>query len=203
MSDIIALDIETSNYSYEIGGWDKTAMFEPAVVATWDGDSGNVYCNKSLNIEATVKELHPRTLGDDLAEHIEKGGKVLGHNIKGFDLPILRDALDCWTAGDLLGKAESVIDTHNLVKKSVALIEGLRCDATLDTLVKATLSEQKTMSSFDAPKEWRAGNYDQVAKYCLSDAQLTYDLFKHGQTEGFVKSRCLKTGKIVEIEIEW
>jgi len=203
MSDIMALDIETSNYSFEIGGWDKTAMFEPIVVATWDGDNGNIYCNKSLNIEATVKELHPRTLGDDMAEHIEKGGKILGHNIKGFDLPILRDALDCWTAGDLLGKAESVLDTHNMVKKSVALIEGLTCDTTLNTLVKSTLSEQKIMSSYDAPKEWRAGNYDEVAKYCLSDAQLTYDLFKHGQTEGFVKSRCLKTGKIVEIEIEW
>ena len=94
MTDILSLDIETGNYSYEIGGWDKTAMFEPTVVATWDGSNGTVYCNKALDIEATVKELHPRTLGEDLTAHIEKGGKVLGHNIKGFDLPVLRDALD-------------------------------------------------------------------------------------------------------------
>jgi len=203
VNDIMALDIETGNYSYEIGGWDKTAMFEPTVVATWDGDNGNVYCNKALTIDATVKELHPRTLGEDLAQHIEKGGKILGHNIRGFDLPVLRDALDCWTAGDLLGKADSVIDTHNLVKKAVAIVEGLSCDTTLNTLVKATLDDSKIMNSADAPKYWREGRYDEVAKYCLSDAQLTYDLYKHAQDEGFVKSRCLKTGKVVEIEIEW
>ena len=42
MTDIMALDIETGNYSYEIGGGKKTAMFEPTVVATWDGTTGNV-----------------------------------------------------------------------------------------------------------------------------------------------------------------
>ena len=30
----LALDIETANFSYEIGGWDKTSMFEPTVVET-------------------------------------------------------------------------------------------------------------------------------------------------------------------------
>ena len=38
MTDIMALDIETGNYSWEIGGWDKHSMFEPTVVATWNGD---------------------------------------------------------------------------------------------------------------------------------------------------------------------
>ncbi len=145
MTDIMALDIETGNYSYEIGGWDKTALFEPTVVATWDGTDGNVYCNKALDIDATVKELHPRTLGDDLTAFIAKGGRVLGHNIKGFDLPVLRDALDCWTAGDLLGKADSVLDTKNLFQKAVTLMGGVKCDTTLNTLVKSTLGSEKLM----------------------------------------------------------
>ena len=203
MTDIMALDIETGNYSYEIGGWDKTALFEPTVVATWDGTTGNVYCNKSLKIDATVKELHPRTLGEDLAAHIAKGGRVLGHNIKGFDLPVLRDALDCWTAGDLLGKADSVLDTKNLFQKSVSLMGGVKCDATLNTLVKMTLGSEKLMNSHDAPLAWRNEQCDDVAKYCLSDAQLTYDLYRHGLDEGFVKSRCLETGAIIEVDVEW
>ncbi len=203
MTDIMALDIETGNYSYEIGGWDKTALFEPTVVATWDGTTGNVYCNKALDIEATVKELHPRTLGDDLTDFISKGGRILGHNIKGFDLPVLRDALDCWTAGDLLGKADSVLDTKNLFQKAVTLMGGVKCDTTLNTLVKSTLGGEKLMNSHDAPLAWRNGQFDDVAKYCLSDAQLTYDLYKHGLDEGFVKSRCLETGAIIEVDVEW
>ena len=178
MSNIMALDIETGNYSWEIGGWDKTASFEPTVVATWNGNDGTVYCNKSLDIKATVKELHPRTLGEDLAKHVADGGVVIGHNIKGFDLPVLRDALDCWTAGDLLGKADAVIDT-------------------------TTLEDNKLMNSEDAPLAWRAGKYDEVAKYCLSDAQLTYDLYLFGKSEGYIKSRKLDTGEIVKIEVEW
>ena len=207
MTDIMALDIETGNYSYEIGGWKKHASFEPTVVATWDGTTGNVYCNKALDIDATVKELHPRTLGDDLSDFISKGGCILGHNIKGFDLPVLRDALDCWTAGDMIDKSsdlsKSVLDTKNLFQKAVTLMGGVKCDTSLNTLVKSTLGSEKLMNSHDAPLAWRNGQFDDVAKYCLSDAQLTYDLYKHGLDEGFVKSRCLKTGAIIEVDVEW
>jgi len=194
----LALDIETANFSYEIGGWDKTSMFEPTVVATWDGQDGIVYCNKALDIDATVKELHPRTLGDDLAKHVVDGGKIIGHNLKSFDLPVLRDALDCWTAGDLLGKSDSLIDTKRLIQST-----GVKIDTSLNTVVKATLGNSKMMQSHDAPIAWRAGDYDGVAKYCLSDAQLTYDLYMHGVNEGIIKSRCLKTGQILEVEVKW
>ena len=201
MSDLMALDIETGNYSWEIGGWDKTASFQPTVVATWNGKDGNVYCNKSLDIDATVKALHPRTLGEDLEAHVAKGGQIIGHNIKSFDLPVLRDALDCWTAGDLLGKSESIIDTKLLVAK--AALSNTKVHTTLNTLVKHTIGDTKLMNSEDAPKAWREGKYDDVAKYCLSDARLTYDLYQFGKSEGYVRSRCLDTGDIVEIEVEW
>ena len=201
MSDLLALDIETANFSHEIGGWHNTSMFEPSVVATWDGDKGTIYCNKSLSVDDTVKALHPRTLGDDLADHIAKGGKILGHNLRSFDLPVLRDALDCWTAGDLLGKAESVIDTKNLVSK--AAVKVGKVNTSLNELVKHTLEGSKLMSSEDAPAAWRYGLYDDVAKYCLSDAQLTYDLYKYGQEHGIIKSRDMESGAVVEIEVEW
>jgi len=201
MSDILALDIETANFSHEIGGWHNTSMFEPSVVATWDGDKGTIYCNKSLSIDDTVKALHPRTLGDDIADHIAKGGKVLGHNLRSFDLPVLRDALDCWTAGDILGKEDAVIDTKLLVNKA-ALAFG-KVDATLGMLVKQTFGDNKLMNSSDAPVAWRAGKYDEVAKYCLSDAKLTYDLYQFGKSEGYISSRSLETGKKIELEVEW
>jgi|TARA_R100001463_G_scaffold45773_1_gene94198 DNA polymerase elongation subunit (family B) len=201
MSDILALDIETSNYSWEIGGWDKTASFDPTVVATWNGKDGTVYCNKSLDIDATVKALHPKTLGDDLIDHVNKGGVIIGHNIKGFDLPVLRDALDCWSAGDLLGKTESVIDTKILTQKAAIVSGGVV--TTLDMLVKTTLEDNKLMNSEDAPVAWRDGKYDEVAKYCLSDARLTYDFYEFGKSEGYVQTRKLETGEIIKIEVDW
>lgn len=197
----MALDIETGNYSWEIGGWDKTASFEPTVVATWNGNDGTVYCNKSLDIDATVKELHPRTLGEDLAKHVAGGGVVIGHNIKGFDLPVLRDALDCWTAGDILGKSDVVIDTKHLVQKAATAVG--KVSTTLGMLIKTTLEDNKLMNSEDAPLAWRAGKFDEVAKYCLSDAQLTFDLYQFGKSEGYIKSRQLDTGEIVKIDVEW
>ena len=201
MSDLLALDIETANFSHEIGGWHNTSMFEPSVVATWDGDKGTIYCNKSLGVDDTVKALHPRTLGDDLADHIAKGGKILGHNLRSFDLPVLRDALDCWTAGDILGKEDAVIDTKLLVNKA-ALAFG-KVDTSLGMLVKQTFADSKLMNSSDAPVAWRAGKYDEVAKYCLSDAKLTFDLYQFGKSEGYISSRSLETGKKIDLEVEW
>jgi hypothetical protein len=200
MSDIMALDIETANFSHEIGGWKNTHLFEPSVVATWDGNDGTIYCNKGLNNDNTVKALHPKTLGDDLADHVGKGGKILGHNIKGFDLPVLRDALDCWTASDLM-KSDSVIDTRHLVNK--AALSASKVDTSLGMLTKHSLGTSKLMNSADAPIAWREGKYDEVAKYCLSDAKLTYDLYQFGKSEGYISSRSLETGEVVEIEVEW
>ena len=176
----LALDIETANYSHEIGGWDQTHLFEPTVVATWDGGEGTIYVNKRSPIK-----------------HTQSGEPIIGHNIKFFDMPILRDALDCWTAGDLLSKGEYLLDTSQILKKSVGHAVPLN-DACIHTL-----GEGKTMKSHDAPLEWRYENYDKVSEYCLKDAQLVYDLWQFGKDEGFVKARCRKTGEVKEYEVEW
>ena len=200
MSKVMALDIETGNYSYEIGGWDKHSLFEPTVVATWDGDNGHVFSKQDIEMTtAEVHELHPRTLGDHLQKHIDNGGVILGHNIKKFDLPVLNAALDCWTAGDLMTKAESVIDTKLLISKA----GGKSIATSLEMLARNTLDIGKSMTSHDAPEAWRAGRYLEVAEYCLKDSQLTYDLYQYGRENGIVKSRSLEDGSIVEIEVNW
>jgi len=202
MTDIMALDIETSNYSYEIGGWSNKALFDTSVVATWDGEEAHLFTKEDIDVEgAIVHPLHPRDLGDHLQNHIEKGGQILGHNLFGFDLPVLRDSLDCWAAGDIMQKKEKVIDTKNLVA-SAAVSKG-KVETSLQALVSQTLGKSKSMSSVDAPKAWREGKFTEVAKYCLKDAKLTYDLFSHGKDKGIVKSRSLESGDIVEIEVEW
>ena len=204
MTDIMSLDIETANFSWEIGGWENKALFEPSVVATWDGENAHIFTKEDINIEgATVHALHPRVLGDHIEKHLSEGGKLLGHNILGFDLPVLKDSLDCWAAGDALFKFnDQVIDTKNLVQKASLFSTG-RVATNLDLLTKYTLSNEKSMKSEEAPIAWREGKFEEVASYCLKDAQLTFDLYKYGQENGIVKSRSLESGEIVEIEVEW
>ena len=119
MSNVLSIDIETANFSWEIGGWNNLSLFEPTVVATWDGQEGNVFTKAKIDdIEGvTVHDLHPQVLGDFLSEHIEKGGQILGHNIISFDLPVIRESMDCWAAGDILSKRDSIIDTKVLFSK--------------------------------------------------------------------------------------
>ena len=46
--NVLALDIETKNYSHEIGGWGNTHMFEVSTVCTWDGNHGTVYIDEPI-----------------------------------------------------------------------------------------------------------------------------------------------------------
>ena len=119
MTDIMALDIETSNYSWEIGGWQNKALFDPSVVATWDGDKATVFSKQEIEIDGLdIQALHPRTLGDHITDFVEKGGKIIGHNILGFDFPVLRESLDCWAITDITQKADSVFDTKTMFQKA-------------------------------------------------------------------------------------
>ena len=196
----MALDFETGNYSYEIGGWDKTALFEPTVVATWDGSNGHIFTNMDVQVEGAnhYHPLHPRELGDHLQKHVEAGGKILGHNLLGFDLPVLHNALDCYYAGELLRNSEHVIDTSRMMNS----LAGHRVP--LDDVCKHTLGLGKTaMKSEEAPLAWREGRYDEVADYCLKDCKLGFDLYRHGQVEGLVKARHVETGLIMDYGVEW
>ena len=199
MSKVMALDIETSNFSWEIGGWGNTHLFEPTVVATWDGDNGHLFSKEDIELDGvTTHPLHPRDLGEHLKKHVEGGGVVIGHNLMGFDLPILKDALDCHYAGQLMKhNKEHVIDTSATLRSAAGM------PVSLGDVCKHTLGSSKLMESADAPKAWEEGRYNEVAEYCLKDAQLVYDLLYHGRDEGFVKARNIETGIIDDIEVMW
>ena len=199
MSKVMALDIETANYSHEIGGWDKTHLFEPTVVATWDGEEAHAFTKSSVKIEgAHMHPLHPRDLGDHLKKHVREGGIIVGHNIKGFDLPVLRDALDMYYAHVLLKDSKNILDTSWSIRQACGKSHHL------DSLCKHTLGKGKEiMDSVDAPLAWKEGRYADVIKYCIADCKLNYDLFIHGRNEGFVKGRNDETGLIEEYLIGW
>ena len=103
---VLAIELETKNYSHEIGGWGNTHMFRVSTVCTYDGDVGTVYVDKSLGDyqrpNTVVKSLSD--LKFDLDDHIEKGGILLGHNLVGFDLPVLKNSMDIYCIKKYLDK---------------------------------------------------------------------------------------------------
>ena len=167
MSDILAIDLETKNYSHEIGGWGNTHMFRVSTVCTWDGDKGTVYIDKSLD-EFNMPNTIVKSMSElkfDLDEHFEKGGKLLGHNIVAFDLPVLKNAMDIYCIKKYLD-SEAYIDTSRILNKEY------KERYSLNNLVQHTLGAEKLMDSADAPIAWKSGNYKEVAEDCLKDCQL-------------------------------
>ena len=70
MTDILSLDVETANYSYDIGGWNNRALFEFSVIATWDGEKGNIFTKAEIDDieDVEVHDLHPQVVGDLVAK---------------------------------------------------------------------------------------------------------------------------------------
>ncbi len=198
MSNVLALDIETKNMSTDIGGFGNTHMFLVSTCCTWDGKNGTIYIDKPVDtVKKTGAEVKPLSqLKYDLDDHFEKGGKLLGHNIVAFDLPILRDSMDIYCIRKYLKEAK-YIDTSKIMLKTT----GERYS--LSNLVQHTLGEDKLMNSADAPVMWKAGEYDAVAEYCLKDCELVYDLWKHGQDNNFVKGYSKEKEEEKIMEVEW
>ena len=195
---VLALDLETKNYSYEIGGWGNTHMFQVSTICTWDGDVGTIYIDKQVDDLAkgnvTVKPISQ--LKYDLDDHFQKGGKILGHNIVNFDLAVLKNALDIYCIKKYLDE-KAYIDTSRILNKE----HGERF--TLSNLVQHTLGSDKIMTSEEAPLVWKSGGYTQVAEYCLKDCQLVYDLWKHGHENKSVKGYSIENEVEKTLEVEW
>ena len=195
---VLALDLETKNYSYEIGGWGNTHMFQVSTICTWDGDVGTIYIDKQVDdlAKGNVTVKHISQLKYDLDDHFQKGGKILGHNIVNFDLAVLKNALDIYCIKKYLDE-KAYIDTSRILNKE----HGERF--TLSNLVQHTLGSDKIMTSEEAPLVWKSGGYTQVAEYCLKDCQLVYDLWKHGQENKSVKGYSIENEVEKTLEVEW
>ena len=195
--NVLAIDLETKNMSYDIGGWNNTHMFQVSTVCTWDGDVGNIYIDKEIAVKkgnVTVKPLS--VLKFDLDDHLEKGGILLGHNIAGFDLPVLKNAMDIYCIKKYLDK-KAYIDTSRILNKEF----GERYS--LSNLVQHTLGSDKMMESAMAPEVWKAGGYSEVAEYCLKDCELVYDLWKHGQNNKMVKGFSIDHEEVLDLGVDW
>ena len=195
---VLAIDLETKNMSHDIGGWGNTHMFQVSTVCTWDGDKGTIYIDKAVDdLKKSNIEIKPLSqLKFDLDDHLEKGGTLLGHNIAGFDLPVLKNAMDIYCIKKYLDN-KAYIDTSRILNKEY----GERYS--LSNLVQHTLGSDKMMESAMAPEVWKAGGYSEVADYCLKACQLVYDLWQHGQNNKMVKGFSIDQEEVLDLGVDW
>ncbi len=195
---VLAIDLETKNMSHDIGGWGNTHMFQVSTVCTWDGDKGTIYIDKAVDdLKKSNIEVKPLSqLKFDLDDHLEKGGTLLGHNIAGFDLPVLKNAMDIYCIKKYLDN-RAYIDTSRILNKEY----GERYS--LSNLVQHTLGTDKMMESAMAPEVWKAGGYSEVADYCLKDCQLVYDLWQYGQNNQMVKGFSIDQEEVLDLGVDW
>ena len=195
---VLAIDLETKNMSHDIGGWGNTHMFQVSTVCTWDGDKGTIYIDKAVDdLKKSNIEIKPLSqLKFDLDDHLEKGGTLLGHNIAGFDLPVLKNAMDIYCIKKYLDN-KAYIDTSRILNKEY----GERYS--LSNLVQHTLGSDKMMESAMAPEVWKAGGYSEVADYCLKDCQLVYALWQHGQNNQMVKGFSIDQEEVLDLGVDW
>ena len=199
MNNVMAIDLETKNLSTDIGGWGNTHMFLVSTVTTWNGDTGTVYVDEPVSdtfSKSGIQTKSIRELKFDLDDLHKEGGILLGHNIAAFDLPVLRDAMDIYCINKYFN-TKQYLDTSRMI----STITKQRYS--LNNLVQHTLGSEKIMDSADAPVVWKAGGYEEVAKYCVKDCQLVYDLWKHGKDNGFVKGYSIDNEEETKMEVEW
>lgn len=126
-----------------------------------------------------------------LFRKLENAKRIIGYNIKGFDLPVLNN----YYKGDLMK-----LRTFDLMEEAVKVL-GFR--PKLDDLAKATLGMSKSGDGLQAVKFWEEGKLEELKKYCLDDVKITRDLYEYGQKNGHVKLYDRFSGQTREILVNF
>lgn len=103
----------------------------------------------------------------DLWPILEKTEMLIGFNSNHFDIPLLNK----YYPGDL-SKIKS-LDIMHEVKKVI----GRR--VSLNQISKATLGKGKIGKGLDAIKWWKAGDIENLRKYCLEDVKITKEVYDY------------------------
>ena len=168
---LLSFDIEISDV-FELRKYedmDKYAPFHISVAATaiHNGEERVWYSEEEegrLALNLTQQRAHE--LLEYLDEMQQKGFMVCAWNGLSFDLKwIGNQANDTALAARIALKSyDPMFQFFNQAGFPVSLAKVAQAMG---------ISQEKLMDGADAPKEWRAGNYQKVMDYCLGDCRMT------------------------------
>lgn len=159
MASPIVFDVETQRIFQDVDGKIDKLGVSVVGVYNYENSSYKPYFEKDLALLFPI---------------FEKASLLIGFNVKKFDLEVLKP----YYVGNLT--KFPVLDLLDEVQKSL----GKRI--ALDDLVKGTLGRRKQGHGLLALNYFREGNFDELAKYCLSDVRLTKELYEFGRKSGRV-----------------
>jgi DEAD/DEAH box helicase domain-containing protein len=160
MANDIVLDIETQNTFEEVGGY-FTDKLKVSLVG--------VYYYSTDTYESYLEPDLPQ-----LFSKLETGGRIIGYNSIGFDMPVLNN----YYAGDLLKLPQ--LDLLKEIEKSL----GHRIK--LDDVAAATIGTRKSGHGLQAVAWWKEGKIDEIREYCLQDVKVTKEVYEFGVKNGYV-----------------
>jgi len=104
----------------------------------------------------------------------EKAELLVGHNILGFDLPVLKKYYQ---------KNFQGIEVFDIMKETE---KNLGFRPKLDDLARGTLGKEKSGDGLKAIELYRSGKWQELINYCLDDVRLTKEIFDHIKEFGYV-----------------
>ncbi|MBU2566059.1 ribonuclease H-like domain-containing protein [Patescibacteria group bacterium] len=153
----IVLDIETQNTFQDIGTY-KASLLSISLIGVYfyETDTYETF------LEADLPKLWPR---------LERGSRVIGYNLFGFDYPCMQS----YYTGDIMKLP--TIDIMLEIEKRI----GFRVK--LDSVAQATLGIGKSGDGLMAVEYWRNGEIDKLRDYCLQDVKVTKDVYEKALNE--------------------
>ena len=175
--DTIVFDLETKK-SFDDVGRENHHLFGVSALCAYSYAADKFYAFE----EHELKHFE---------EMLAKAGLVIGFNIKGFDLPVLKPhvALN--------------LDALPVLDMMDAVVEGAGFRISLDNLCQTTLGAKKSAHGLDALRWYKEGKMDEIKKYCTDDVRLTRDLYEFGKTNGYVMFLSRDALGKVSIPVKW
>lgn len=161
----VFLDVETQKTFEEVGGYFPQQLGISFVgICIRDGFQGPGEFKGFF--EKDLPQLWPI---------LETADVLVGFNIEDFDMEALRP----YYSGNV--EQLGVLDLMKRFKDSA----GHRIS--LDAIAQETLGKGKTGDGLDAIRYYRAGQFRELAKYCLHDVAITRDVYDFGRKYSKVK----------------
>jgi hypothetical protein len=178
MADTIVFDLETKKAFSEIKNRNDLHLLEVSVLCAYSYEKDKFYAFEEKDL-------------DKFETMIQSAGLVIGFNIKGFDLPVLKPYVS------LNLSALPVLDLMDEV------VRGAGFRISLDNLCQTTLGAKKSAHGLDAIRWYREGKIDEIKKYCVDDVKLTRDLYEFGKKNSYVSFFSRDAMDKVAIPVVW
>jgi DNA polymerase elongation subunit (family B) len=130
-----------------------------------------------LVLAGTDEEALLRRFADDLKEHLDNGGVLVGFNIKNFDIPLLQ--LRAAKYGIRLDfpdrRSPRIIDIYEVLGGKW---QSDISSCSLSELGWFLYGQGKATNGSDVARMWATGDIEGIRAHCLEDIKLTEKIYK-------------------------